>query len=113
MAAPDRQSKPDIHRSEQSVQNWSFDEIYKVLATIPVVENNGALYRLQGDSTGKLKVAGLTAGVDYDYIDVQQTNSTTETYVYKTGGTGGTTVQTVVVVYNDDSKNDIDSVTWS
>lgn len=55
----------------------------------------------------------LKAGKDYDFVDVQQTNTTTETYVYKTGGSGGTTVQTVVVVYTDDSKSDIDTVTWS
>jgi len=56
MAAPDRQLKPDTYRSEQNVQNWSFDEIYKVLATIPVVEYNNALYRMQGNQDGSLAV---------------------------------------------------------
>jgi len=27
----DRQNKPETHRSEQAVQNWSFDEAFKVL----------------------------------------------------------------------------------
>jgi hypothetical protein len=58
MAVPDRQQRPDINRSEQSVQNWSFDEVYKVLATIPVGEYNNALYRLQVDSSGALKTTG-------------------------------------------------------
>ena len=58
MAVPDRQQKPDIARSVQGVQNWSFDEVYKVLATIPVGEYNNALYRLQVDSSGALKTTG-------------------------------------------------------
>ena len=61
MAAPDRQAKPDIYRSEQNVQNWSFDELYKVLVTIPVLEYNNELFRLQGDVSGSLKVA-ITSG---------------------------------------------------
>lgn len=56
---------------------------------------------------------GLTAGTDFDYIDIQQTNATTETYVFKTGGSGGTTVQTIVVTYTDSTKSDIDHVSWS
>lgn len=56
---------------------------------------------------------GLTAGIDYDYLDVQQTDSDTETYVFKTGGSGGTTVRTIVVNYTSDAKSDIDTVTWS
>ena len=62
MAAPDRQQQPDIHRSEQGVQNWSFDEVYKVLATIPVGEYNNSLYRLQVDSSGALKTTGGSGG---------------------------------------------------
>lgn len=53
------------------------------------------------------------AGVDYDYLDVQQTDSDTETYVFKTGGSGGTTVRTIVVNYTSSTKADIDNVTWS
>lgn len=28
-----RNEKPDIHKSEQQIQNWSFDEEFKVLVT--------------------------------------------------------------------------------
>lgn len=55
----------------------------------------------------------LTPGTDYDYIDVQQTDSDTETYVFKTGGSGGTTVQTIVVNYTSSAKSDIDNVSYS
>lgn len=56
---------------------------------------------------------GLTAGIDYDYLDVQQTDSDTETYIFKTGGSGGTTVRTIVVNYTDSTKADIDNTSWS
>jgi len=62
MAAPDRQQQPDIHRSEQGVQNWSFDEVYKVLATIPVGEYNNSLYRLQVNPSGALTVDSTISG---------------------------------------------------
>lgn len=32
MATRDRQSKPDVRKSEQRVLNWSFDEVFKVIA---------------------------------------------------------------------------------
>lgn len=64
--------------------------------------------------TGGLRIdPSMTPGVDYDYIDVQQTSATVETFVYKRGGSGGTTVQTVTVTYTDSSKNDIDSVVFA
>lgn len=31
MAAPDRQAKPAIYKTEQEVQNWSFDEQFRIL----------------------------------------------------------------------------------
>lgn len=114
MANPDRQAKPDIARTEQGVLNNSFDEIYNVLAVALLGEYNNNLYRLQVDSAGKLKIAaGLVPGSDYDYLDVQQTDSDTETFVFKTGGSGGTTVRTIVVNYTSSAKTDIDNVTWS
>ena len=50
---------------------------------------------------------------DYDYLDVQQTSSSVETYVFKTGGSGGSPVRTVVVTYTDSTKENLDTVTWS
>jgi hypothetical protein len=74
--------------------------------------------KFREDATGKPAVAILDMGnlspmVNYDYIDIQQTNSTTETYVFKTGGSGGSTVRTIVVVYTSSAKTDLDSVTYS
>lgn len=53
------------------------------------------------------------SGVAWDYLDVQQTSSTVETYVFKTGGSGGTTVATCVVTYTSSAKTDLDTVEWS
>ncbi|MCA9333894.1 hypothetical protein KC963_02500 [Candidatus Saccharibacteria bacterium] len=72
------------------------------------VDENGVV-----SVSGILTVTGLVPGVDYDYLDVQQTDSDTETYVYKTGGSGGTTVRTIVVNYTDSTKKNIDNVAWS
>lgn len=58
-------------------------------------------------------IPGKVAGIDYDYIDCQQTSATVETYVFKSGGSGGTTVQTIVVSYTDSTKANIDTVEYS
>lgn len=56
---------------------------------------------------------GLTPGSGYDYIDVQQTDADTETFVFKTGGAGGTTVQTITINYTNSTKANIDNVAWT
>lgn len=56
---------------------------------------------------------GFTAGTDYDFIDVQQTSATVETFVFKLGGSGGTTVRTIVLTYTDLNKTDLDTVEFS
>ena len=55
----------------------------------------------------------LKPGTDFDYIDGQQTSATVDTYVYKTGGSGGTTVQTITVTYTDSTKENLDTVEYS
>lgn len=69
MPNPDRQSKSPINRSEQNVQNWSFDEVYQVLAVALLGEYNNALYRLQVDADGNLKVTGGSGGGSAAYSD--------------------------------------------
>lgn len=49
----------------------------------------------------------------YDYIGVSYPDSTTEVYTFKIGGSGGTTVSTVTVVYTDATKANLSSVTKS
>lgn len=73
------------------------------------------IQRYQNPSNGNWYnfVPPQVSGVDYDYLDVQQTSSTVETYVFKLGGSGGTTVRTITVAYTSSAKSDIDTVTWS
>lgn len=48
----------------------------------------------------------------YDYIGATYPNTSTEVYTYKTGGSGGTTVGVITVVYSDAvTKNILTSVT--
>lgn len=54
--------------------------------------------------------AGKLVTEKYDYVDVQQTSATVETYVYKEGGAGGTTVATVTMTYTDATKDEIDTM---
>ena len=70
-------------------------------------------YQNPNDGSWYNFVPPATSGVDYDYIDIQQTDSTTETYVYKLGGSSGSIIQTIVVTYTDSSKNDLDKVEYS
>jgi len=55
-------------------------------------------------------IGGFTIG-EYDYISVAYPNTTTEVYTFKTGGSGGTTVATITVVYSDSTKEALTSVT--
>lgn len=46
----------------------------------------------------------------YDYISYTS-GTLTDTYVFKTGGSGGTTVSTVVITYTDSTKATMSNVT--
>lgn len=48
-----------------------------------------------------------------DYIGITYPTTTTEVYVYKTGGSGGTTLRTITLTYLTASKNDLSSVEYS
>ena len=49
----------------------------------------------------------------YDYIGATYPNSTTEQYVSRVGGAGGSVQQTVTVVYTDSTKANVSTVTRS
>jgi hypothetical protein len=75
------------------------------------------------DTTEQSRVTAITSGTKrflhtmnandfvWDYCSLALTNATTETYTFKTGGSGGTTVKTIVVVYTDDTKETLSTVT--
>lgn len=72
-----------------------------------------ALFSYNSNTDTLNPFGGLTAGGDYDYIDIQQTSATVETFVFKTGGSGGTTVRTITINYTDSTKENINEVIWS
>ncbi len=45
----------------------------------------------------------------YDYVAVTYPTSTTEVYVFKTGGSAGTTVGTITLTYTDATKDSLSS----
>lgn len=58
----------------------------------------------------QLAIAGLVT-LPHDYVSVAYPVNTTEVFTFKTGGSGGTTVATVTVVYTDSTKENLSSVT--
>lgn len=82
----------------------------------PYTDSTGTTKNVILTADGSIPVTvknSLTPNVDFDYIDIQQTSATVETYVYKQGGVSGTTVQTITVTYTDSTKNDLDKVEYS
>lgn len=53
---------------------------------------------------------GLLTGVVWDYLSVAYPTSTTETYTFREGGSGGTIVSVIAVAYTDATKNEISTV---
>lgn len=47
----------------------------------------------------------------YDYVAYTNTNTTTDTYVYKSGGATGATIATVTIVYTDTTKTQVSTMT--
>ena len=71
--------------------------------------------KFRTSSRNKIAVAvieegGLNIG-SYDYVAVTYPTATSEVYTFKSGGSGGTTVSTVTLVYTDSTKEDLSSAT--
>lgn len=86
------------------------------LAAVSDADGETPVYIYGDPTTHELlvkSVGSLNPIANYDFIDVQQTSSTVETYVFKLGGSGGSTVRTIVVTYTSSTKADIDTVEYS
>lgn len=64
------------------------------------------------DTSGtQVNAAGMNIPT-YDYVAmVLSVGNTVETYTFKTGGSGGTTVATVAIVYTDNTRAVVSTVT--
>lgn len=93
----------DDARTSPSIEREEHDTATSTKRTLPYTWN------------GSTPVRSPTPFIDlaYDYVSVAYPNSTTETYTFKTGGSGGTTVRTVTVVYTDATKDNLSTVTRS
>ena len=88
----------------------SIDTGVRMKPQMPVYATNSSNQLIvDTDSAG----GTLVPGTDFDYIDGQQTSSSVDTYVYKTGGSSGTTVRTVTLTYTDANKTDIDKIEYA
>jgi hypothetical protein len=66
-------------------------------------------------TTGRILGNTIVSGTgllptSYDYVAYTNTSSLIDTYVYKTGGSGGTTVATVTITYTDITKVQLSTV---
>lgn len=53
----------------------------------------------------------FTAGKDFDHLGIVNDTATQDTLTYKTGGSGGTTVRTLVLTYASGADKVSDSIT--
>jgi len=51
--------------------------------------------------------------IQYNHVAMVISPATTETYTFKSGGLGGTTVATVTIVYQSADRNDISTVDFT
>ena len=108
-----RQQKGNTYLTPQEIQNNSYDEQYAIETTAAMGyrADLDAFVPISINSDGGLKASGALVTKAYDYMAYTNTNTTTDTYVYKSGGTGGTIVATVTIVYTDSTKSVISTVT--
>ena len=85
MANPDRQSAPQIKRSEQYIQNASFDETYQVLAVENLGENaaGNALLRQKLNDDGTTPVT--SGALDNMLTELYVENGAMAKRVYQSG----------------------------
>lgn len=76
--------------------------------------DNASLVEIAANPTSRALITEVNNALitkNFDYVSVSYDSATQETYTFKTGGSGGTTVATVVVVYTDATKADLSTVT--
>lgn len=78
------------------------------IGSVQIKDINGDLINPATEETLQ-SVAGFNIPA-YDYIGVSYPTSSSEVYVFETGGSGGTTVGTLTVTYTDSTKASLLSV---
>lgn len=103
---------PDNRFSKQDIDNQGADRSFNGFPMRENVLYDGSVLRRQkSDVNGNaISVSGLSL-LPFDYVIRELTNSTTETYTFKSGGASGAVTNTVIIVYTDDTLNTISTVT--
>lgn len=61
-------------------------------------------------------VPAKVPGVDFDYLSIASSGADQDTLTFKLGGSGGTTIQTIVIDYAPGAakaSDDLSALTWS
>lgn len=98
---------PDkINKTTQEMGNLSFDTDFNLNAFEALVYNPSlsSMDRMIQPSVSMVSSS-------YDYVSTAYPDSVTEIYTFKTGGSGGTTVATITMVYTDATKEFISTIT--
>jgi len=103
MAAINRTGSNETKQTEQSVLNTSYDREFGVVA----FEN--LVFDPTTNTLNRQTVGDSLVPSSYDYISLSYTDGNLTGAVFKTGGSGGTTVSTLALVY--DGSNQLTSVT--
>ena len=74
-------------------------------------ENTGVTIQVNDDGSINTFVLNSFIPEAYDYVGVAYPDTTTETYTFKSGGSGGTTEATITLVYVDSTKARLSSAT--
>lgn len=104
-------SQQVIKDTPQELGNKSFDPTFQ-LNTVEIMgydSANNVMRPIAADANGNIVTTGGFSIPAYDYISYTS-NSTSDVYVYKTGGSGGTTVATVTINYTSSSKATISTI---
>lgn len=99
-------------RRTPAIDQVEHDRTFKVRKVSNFIDNGaGSVVRQAGDSSGRtlVKLSNTLVTEPYDYVGHTST-ATTDTYVFKSGGSGGTTVATVVLTYTTSTKDNLDNV---
>lgn len=78
--------------------------------TDTIIDLLRAIFNTSDNSISVKPISSLITS-NYDYVAVTYPLTTQEVYTFKSGGSSGTTIATITVVYTDTTKASISSVT--
>jgi hypothetical protein len=78
--------------------------------SIAIGDGTGNKWLINPDRSGNVRTMNTLITNPFDFISATYPNATTEVYSYKLGGSSGSLVGTITVVYQDATKNLITSV---